>query len=273
MKKMRAWQAGAAVFTRLRALPVLLALLWLAACAPQAGPEGSPLAWIDAPLDGSTLPLAPVEVRAHGADPSGVSQFEFSVDGSVVGTWPAPGAASSLTMIVQTWDPPAPGAYTLRVRVQNGSGGWSDYARVAVNIGGSGAVPAGPTPSPVPSQLPTGNASSFTLVKNANCRFGPGQAYEVLDAVLAGANVPVEGRNENKNWVYVRLPSNSFCWLSLSTGSLNGDINLVPFHPYPALPTATPTPVLGCYEYDQNQQLVCTSPCSPNAQPGGACTP
>jgi hypothetical protein len=150
---------------------------------------------------------------------------------------------------------------------------------VAVNIGGTGAGLPGPALSPVPSQLPAGTAVpagtviSFTLAKNANCRYGPGQAYEVLDAVLAGANVPVEGRNENKNWVYVRLPSNSFCWLSLSTGSLSGDINRAPFHPYPALPTATPTQVLGCYEYDQNQQLVCTVPCSPNAQPGGACTP
>jgi hypothetical protein len=39
-----------------------------------------------------------------------------------------------------------------------------------------------------------------------------------------------------------------------------------------ALPTSTP--IQGCWVWNANlQQDVCTVPCPPNPQPGGACTP
>ncbi len=36
-----------------------------------------PAAWIDAPLDGSQLPLAPYEIVIHLSNPDGLSQVKF----------------------------------------------------------------------------------------------------------------------------------------------------------------------------------------------------
>jgi hypothetical protein len=252
-----------------RLLPLFLIGLWLAACKPQVASQGSPVAWIDKPLDGSALPLAPVEVISHAADPSGIVQFELRVNGTVVGTGANLDASSALATIDQTWNPPAPGDYTVEVRAQNSDGIWGDYAVVDVHVGAPVPSPAGTlTPAATPDHGPI----TFTPLLNANCRIGPAKAYEIVDSLLAGNAFPAGGRNEDKNWVYILVQGNG-CWISLATGQVNGRIDLLPFHPYPPLPTGTPTPVLGCYAYDQNQQLVCQVPCSPNAQPGGACTP
>lgn len=63
---------------------------FLSACAPTptgqpvAAVRGGPMAWIDAPLDGSTLPLAPYEIVFHCSAPSDVAWVELSVDGAVL---------------------------------------------------------------------------------------------------------------------------------------------------------------------------------------------
>jgi hypothetical protein len=261
----------------IQVISLVLACLWLAACGPQGAFGGSPLAWIDAPLDGSTFPVTPLDVISHAADPSGITQFELRVNGALVSSDASPDTKSALATISQSWSPAAPGDYTLQVRAENPAGVWSDFATVNVHIGFPAGpptltVPPPPTATATPTPNPLSTLITFTPIRNVNCRYGPGQVYAVLNSVLAGNPLPVEGRNEDKNWVYVRLQGNG-CWIGLANGNLDGDINQVPFHPYPPPPTATPTPVLGCYQYDANQQLGCVAPCSPNAQPGGSCTP
>jgi hypothetical protein len=49
-------------------------LAWIASCSPAT--LGSPFVWIDAPLDGSTLPLAPYPVVAHANSPDGIARFQ-----------------------------------------------------------------------------------------------------------------------------------------------------------------------------------------------------
>ncbi len=110
-------------------------------------------AWIDAPLDGSTIPLAPYEVVSHGTDPGGISQVELSINGGVFKTDSAPG--HTLVTMRQMWTPPGPGNYTLMVRAQAG-GGWSDYAKAVVTVAGATATP---TPSPARSASPTATPS------------------------------------------------------------------------------------------------------------------
>jgi hypothetical protein len=256
---------------------LVLACLWLAACGPQGATGGSPLAWIDVPLDGSVLAVAPLDVMSHAADPSGITQFELRVNGAVISTDASPDTKSTLATISQTWSPAAPGDYTVQVRAENPAGTWSDYATVNVRIGFPDrsptlTAPPPPTATATSTPSPAYTVITFTPIRNVNCRYGPGQVYDILNSVLAGNPLPVEGRNEDKNWVYVNLQGNG-CWIGMANGNLNGDINQVPFHPYPPPPTETPTPVLGCYQYDANQQLVCVAPCSPNAQPGGSCVP
>jgi hypothetical protein len=128
---------------------------------------------------------------------------------------------------------------------------------------------------PSPTNLPTPLGASIDLTVTANCRMGPGVLYPLSKVMDAGQNLPVLGRNELGDWVFVHSPENSDCWLSTANGKLNVSLDQITVHAYPPLPP-TPTstnPVQGCYVYDQQQSPVCTAPCPPNAQPGGACTP
>jgi len=262
---------------------IIITLLLLAACAPGESPSGKPLAWIDTPLDGSTLPLASVEVMSHAADPGGIARFVLSVNGEVVSSAGSTSSGSLATMR-QTWDPPAPGLYILEVRAVNNAGVWSDYAQVLVTIAGTPAAPEDlpvlptaitPTPtlelSPTPLPLP-----SFVLSINAYCRFGPGEIYGILATILAGEEVPIIGVNQANTWWYLRMTDGTRCWASMLTGSPRGRYHEVPVVLDPATPTQvppTPQGQQGCYVLNAQQQKVCTVPCPPNTDPVEACTP
>ncbi len=64
-------------------------LICLAACNLPESAAGVPVSggartWFDAPLDGTSLRLAPYPVVIHTYDPGGVAQVEFSVNGVVL---------------------------------------------------------------------------------------------------------------------------------------------------------------------------------------------
>jgi uncharacterized protein YraI len=119
---------------------------------------------------------------------------------------------------------------------------------------------------------------SVTALKNANCRYGPGTAYDIADTLFAGQSALIVGRNEQSTWWQIRGPKfGSLCWVSQITVQVNGPSEGVPIGVAPPPPTLTPEPrqqkPKGCYVYDALGQPVCTVPCPPNAVPGGACKP
>ncbi len=242
----------------------LIILVGLTACNLNLGYQSIPQAWIDAPLDGMVLPLAPYDIIAHASDPTGISQIEISINGSVIGTAPGSGALFNAT---QPWTPSEPGEYLIQARGINSGGVWSEYAEVRVFVQGDvpltpEATEAGP---PATQSVPT-----LILIQNANCRFGPSQVFEAVDSALAGGALPIEGKNEDETWWLVKLPSGEKCWISAVTGNANGNLGNVPVVQGP--PTPEPV-ILGCYVYDPNLQPICTVPCPQNANPGGMCTP
>lgn len=154
---------------------LLLGLLFsLSACA--VSPSAAPMAWIDAPLDGSHLPLAPQEVVAHGAIDGGVTQLELSVNGSEPQIGIPPDTGDRLSHVRWTWHPPEPGRYTIVVRAQANDGIWSNPAQVEVTIGEiaspspsptseASATPTptvSPTPTPTPTPSPTVSPGGVT---------------------------------------------------------------------------------------------------------------
>ena len=150
-------------------VPFLLAVLsamLIAGCDPlqsqkRASP-GAPKSWIDAPLDGSRVPLAPLQVVSHSSDPLRIVQVELSVNGAAVHTAPNPDTMETLVTTKQSWSPPAPGNYTLMVRAQNSAGAWGPYAEAVVTIGASAITPpAQPTsPRTEPTATRPGGATS-----------------------------------------------------------------------------------------------------------------
>ena len=128
-----------------------------------------------------------------------------------------------------------------------------------------------------PIGLPPSVASEtpeLTATKNANCRYGPGTAYDIADTLFEGQTALVLARNQGNTWFQIAGPSfGTDCWVSYVTVKTSGAVDAAPIGTGPALPDAPPASPQGCFVYDQNQASVCTVPCPSNPQPGGVCTP
>ena len=87
---------------------------------------------------------------------------------------------------------------------------------------------------------------------DVNCRLGPGTNYGVADIAPAGDILPVEGRNSTNTWLNVRMESGLLCWVSIQSGTLNGDLDQAPVKQAPpVVVTVTPTnvPPFDCSSY------------------------
>jgi hypothetical protein len=146
-------------------IPVLLAVsLLLAGCNLPLNFSGTTQAWIDAPLDGMTLPLAPYTIVFHASGPQGVKLMEVSINSQVLASLPNPIPSQGLVHLEQVWQPQSPGRYVIRVRAQNTTGVWTDPDEVTVLIEASTSTPI-PTasqtlsPTPTPTSTPTTTAT------------------------------------------------------------------------------------------------------------------
>jgi len=88
----------------------------------QTGPQS----FIDNPQNNSNLPLAPVAIIYHATDTIGVSLIELSVNGQILSSEPNPDPNGQSVVMNFSWNPPAPGSYTLQVRAQNKEGVWGN---------------------------------------------------------------------------------------------------------------------------------------------------
>jgi hypothetical protein len=243
-------------------------------CNLQSGGAG-PQTWIDAPLDGMTLPLGPVLVRSHAASQGGTAQVALTVNGAEVRVDQAADGSAALVEFVQNWTPSVPGDYLLQVisSDQAGNLGRSNIVHVHIGeleitvtptIGVPGITPLPIIPEP-PSVTPSATGLSvpiFSFDKNGNCREGPSTQYAVTTSFLAGQKIPIDGRNEDSSWFWLLVPGGGHCWASIGTGVALGPVgSLTVVVPIP-LPVATtpvplsPPPAPGNFNV---QELECTS--------------
>jgi hypothetical protein len=126
------------------------------------------------------------------------------------------------------------------------------------------------TPTPTAMHAPP----MATSLQDANCRLGPDPRYDMVGALLKGQTAMIEGRNQQSNWWWILIPNrNVHCWVWGDLVEVSGDVAGLRVIIPPPLPTATPTPIPGCWNYNDKKQLVCVAPCPSNPHPGGACTP
>jgi hypothetical protein len=237
------------------AASVTLALL-LAGCNLPSQ-SGGPASWIDQPLDGSRLPVAPVVLQAHAADADGAATIEFYIDDGLLASVPAGG--SRLGEASFQWTPPGPGTYTVSVRAADSSGNLGSPEMIEIVVGEQPSASATPTPAPAagtpsitpsespapaPSLSPKSTGPLLLVAQNANCRLGPGTQFAVVEAISADTSVTIEGRDQDSQWFWVRRRIGSgHCWVSASVGSASGKWQSVPVLATPALPaTLTPAP-------------------------------
>ncbi len=226
-------------------------------------PPLGPAAWIDAPLDGSSLPLAETQVVSHATDPSGITSFELSVNGKVLQSDPVSSdqAGNTIAHISQDWLPDKVGVYLLSVRAANKSGIYGPYAYAHVTVGA--ATPTAivsPTSefistvtlTATPTVTSTPSALLAVATQNTNCHDGPDKAYITIYILLKGQSMIIDGISQDKNWVWVLRPDlkNSHCWLSISVIQVIGDLSgvqtitaptMTPTQAQLATSTATPT--------------------------------
>ena len=228
---------------------LLLASLFLAACNLPANGDPfavGPTAWIDAPLNGVHLPLAPVTLVGHGYDNASVSQFEWSVNGSVVNTLSPSDANGKLFNNQTSWTPNAPGNYTVSLRV-NGSGGWSGPVSAVVTIGEVDTptlVPPADTPTLVPvpaTQAATLSIPQATAHLNLNCHRSPDTSFESDGTLFKGTSARILATTPDKNWLQIENPQikGNRCWILGASVETTGDLSNVPLIASPPTPTLT----------------------------------
>jgi len=208
----------------MKKFPLILLCLagLLAGCTPDSAvpPSSALTAWVDAPLDESTLPLAPYEIVAHASDPDQIQRLEISVDGEVQGQIENPEPARLLMTAEFSWTPLEPGVYTIEARGQNGSGEWSSPARVRVTV--EEEIASQPTLELLPTAAVTLELADcepeITALMDTTCRQGPTTYNEPAAYLLAGESAPLSGGNQDLSWWAVQPESLSeLCWVSGST--------------------------------------------------------
>jgi hypothetical protein len=166
-------------------IPLITMSLLLAACGAAA--QG-PITWLDRPLDGARLPLAPVTMQAHASDADGVASFQFFVDDAPLVTTSADGGRLGTAMV--EWNPSAPGTYTIRARGVDSQGNAGSDATSVVTVG---ELPeASPTVAPEePPVEPPGEVQINFTADRTN--LAPGECATLMWSVQGGEAVALDG--------------------------------------------------------------------------------
>jgi hypothetical protein len=86
-------------------------------------------------------------------------------------------------------------------------------------------------PGPIP---PVSKLWQVTM--NANCRAGPGTAYNEKGLAPKGFSAKIEGRNEDGTWFRLIDPSGISCWVSKIALVVPADWEIQPVLAYPLVP-------------------------------------
>jgi hypothetical protein len=168
---------------------VLTLSLMLVACGAAA--QG-PMTWLDRPLDGAKLPLAPVTIQAHASDADGVASFQFFVDDTPLVSTTAEGGRLGTATV--EWNPTEPGTYTVGARGVDNQGNAGSEATSVITVG---ELPqASPTPIAEPAEGEIIFLVDPDVVAPGGCAVLHWQVNPPVDALLNGEPVPPEGDRE-----------------------------------------------------------------------------
>jgi hypothetical protein len=255
---------------KLPSLLILLSAFFLGACtglaALIADSNPGPLnIWIDAPLEGSNLPLAPytivVSTSIEGNAQQDTALFSLLINGheaaQLAPEYQSGGGSNTYVYSSYDWIPATDGGYTIRVESLAEQGGFAEVnvfvgQLVLIDPGAEGEEPAGEA-TPTPTQA----AEGFVVVplRDTNCRYGCSASFfDIADTLFEGQIYGPLAVDAQTGFFYFAGPSaGERCWVhnSLLDMQLNGasvdfqtalDSNLLALRSCPANPTSTPTP-------------------------------
>jgi len=199
-----------------------------------------------------------------------VASIEFTVNHEIIVTVPADGKRMESRRI--EWSPPGPGTYLIGARGIDNNGAPGALATSLVTVAETGAAPpqeeetvpleteppvteAPPTePPPIETEAPVATTPIVVAKLDANCREGPGTAYEVYGNLLEGEQAVIKGRLGDSSWFLITLANRSSnCWIAASVVDVHGDPDTIqvaaapppppPVQTEPPQPTDTTPPV------------------------------
>ncbi|MFB0537690.1 MAG: Ig-like domain-containing protein [Anaerolineae bacterium] len=135
---------------------ILLALALVACDQSTQGPQ----AWLDRPLDNSTVPQQPLTIQAHASDADGVASIEFFVNEARLSTVAVGGGR--LGEAAMEWRPPLPGTYLVQARAVDNNGNYGPDAISFVIVSGESAELPTETPTSTPTPTLTPGILSVT---------------------------------------------------------------------------------------------------------------
>jgi hypothetical protein len=102
---------------------------------------------------------------------------------------------------------------------------------------------AAPSDTPEPTATATLGPPMLSVSVDTNCRFGPGDVYDFLGALLVGEEALVTGKLSDESFWYIENPDAPppYCWVWGMYASIRGDKSGIPI----LTPPPTPTPALG----------------------------
>jgi hypothetical protein len=139
-----------------------------------------------------------------------------------------------------------------------------------------GAYEAGILLPPIPPELADDTPGARPQM-NLNCRSGTSTVFPPVTILTPNQVVPILAVNPSGTWIRVR-PSNGKpdCWVWVEGVEVTGGLSSVPVEadtPIPA-PEDTGPQAAGCWVVPPvGGDPVCTYPCPPDPDPGGACEP
>jgi hypothetical protein len=216
------------LISRISLLSVVLMAI-IVACSPKPPgmtdnvdvSSGGASVWIDTPLDQSTIPPMHTAVVAHANVPTGVSGFQFWVNGNLLITYPLTGDdhGAPFAIMTQGWLPSGEGWHVLKVDALNMLGEVAASTEIDVYVGfddsGDDEQPPAEVqvvPSPTPTEEPVPEYSRCDLFSPEQTTLTmfdiqPGSTvlnfYISLPTALPGLEEPVEG--DNDPWLYSAL--------------------------------------------------------------------
>ena len=220
-------------------LSTLLSALLVSACgASEPVLSTGLISWIDAPLNDSTLPLAPYEIVLHGSGPDTVEALEITINGEIFGVVNNPDPGELLFTVKLDWSPLSAGEYLIQARSQNTGGQWSDpaNARVVIKEDYQPPIALEFIPSETPALDLTICDPEITAAINTTCRKGPTPYNDPVVYLLESDKTPVLGQNQDSTWWAVQsATAEEICWVSGTTVTatcIPDDLEIVESPPY-----------------------------------------
>jgi hypothetical protein len=133
---------------------------------------------------------------------------------------------------------------TAAARTLSALGGGETQSAAAAHPTATPTLPPTATFTPSITLTSTHERVTITVSKNTNCREGPDKFFDLVGVMKVGETAEAVGRNAQKTYWVIRLPSNTAkqCWLWWEWATLTGNGDTLPVIESPPTPTWSPKP-------------------------------